>query len=92
MKASHFIVAYQSDLGGMTVPYGWDDDCLGAICSYSDSIALFTSRKLAQQAIRISARFAALRSAQGKPANTDFIADIKNVRIIPCSSEPLPPK
>lgn len=88
MKASHFIVVYK-DNDTLDLPFGWDDNCLGALCCYSDAVALFTSRKLAQQAIRISARYAALRAAQGKPVDTDFLDGIANVKIVPCLPAPL---
>lgn len=88
MKADRFIIVYcDGDL--LNVQFGWDEDCLGAVCAYVDSVALFSTRKLARQAIRISARYAALCAAQGRAVNGDFIEGIKHVKIIPCAASPL---
>lgn len=64
---------------------GWNDDCDGAICCYSNSIALFESRKEARTAIRISAAFARLGVEQKKWAveDCDFIGPCaKHIKIV----------
>lgn len=80
-----FIVVYD-DNDCLCLPMGWDDDCAGALCSPTgDRVALFASREAARKAIDISAKFAALCRAQGKPANDDFIGTArKNVRVLAC--------
>lgn len=79
-----FIVVWD-DQQGVCAPLGWDEDCEGAICCDGDSVAIFASRKAARKAIDISAKFAALCKAQGRPANDDFIGEGKrNLRVIPC--------
>lgn len=88
-KPSAFIVLYD-DEQGYTNPYSWDPDCLGALSGMSDDpVALFQTRKQAQQAIRISARYAALCQAQRKPVNEDFTSGLKNVKIAPANFAPL---
>lgn len=88
IKPSAFIVLYDGEL--LRYPYMWDSDCLGALRVLSGGpVALFATRKRAQQAIRISARYAALCQAQGKPVNTDFTTGLQNVRVVPCSPQPI---
>lgn len=83
-----FIVLYDDENGGLVIPYGWSDDCEGAVEPFSQSVALFETRKLANQAITISRRFAELQKAQGKPFNTDFTEGRKFLRIVPATEKP----
>lgn len=80
-----YIVIY--DDGDMLYfPQSWDKDCHGAICygNSGEAVAVFESRKDARKAIDISAKFAALEKAQGKPANDDFLGESrKNFRVVP---------
>ena len=82
-----FLVVWD-DQQGLCVPMVWDADCEGAICGgvgAKDRVALFTSRAAARKAIDISAKWAALNKAQGKPANDDFLGECrKNLRVVPC--------
>jgi len=84
MKPTQFIVAYD-DGDCIFLPMQWDADCEGAICSTSrpDSVAVFPSRKEARRAINISRAFALLEKAQGKPYNSDFTEELKNIHIVP---------
>lgn len=82
-KPTKFIVVFD-DGDAVHLPFGWDDGCAGAMCCYTDSVALFDSRKAARAAIRISTAWARLQEAQGKPVNTDFTTDIKCVKIVAC--------
>ena len=80
----HYIVLWD-DKQGVCGPMGWDDDCGGSLCCINKTIAIFPSRKAAQKAINISAKFAQLRLAQGLPANLDFVGTArKNLRIVEC--------
>lgn len=79
-----FIVLWDDEMG-VCCPMGWDEDCDGALCCITESVALFDSRKAARKAIDISAKFAQLRRSQGKPVNLDFIGDArKKLRVVPC--------
>jgi hypothetical protein len=80
-----FMVIYDDDQG-LTAPMGKDRECEGALCGIcrGDKIALFTSRKAARTAIEISAKFAALKRAQGKPENTDFLEGKAFLRVVEC--------
>lgn len=79
-----FIVIWDDNMG-VCCPMGWDDDCEGALCCITDTVATFDSRKAARKAIDISAKFAHLRRAQGKPVNLDFIGDARNnLRVVAC--------
>jgi hypothetical protein len=78
-----FIVIWD-DRGGMTTPYGNDDDCEGGITAFNDTVRVFASRKDAQRSIRISAANAKLQREQGRPVTDDFLGDArKNIRIVP---------
>lgn len=80
-----YIVIYD-DGNCLCIPQSWDKDCAGAICSgsYNEAVAVFVGRAEARKAINISAKFAALRKAQGQPANEDFLGEcIKNLRVVP---------
>lgn len=77
-----FIVVHD-DSDGLCVPYNFDSDCEGAICCRSDNVAYFATKEDAKRAIKISIAFAKLLVAQGKPHNSDFIEDIKYVKIVP---------
>lgn len=78
-----FVVIYD-DENGITCPMQWDDECEGALSCWwgSGKLATFASRKDARSAINVSAKFAALRKAQGKPENTDFTEFRKNVKVV----------
>jgi hypothetical protein len=80
-----FIVVYNDDCG-LCIPMQWDSDCAGAICICgSGKVVVFSERKAAQKAIDVSAKFAALCKAQGKPANEDFIGNCRKfVRVMAC--------
>lgn len=79
-----FIVLWDDNMG-VCCPMGWDDDCDGALCCITDSVAIFPDRKAARRAIGISSKFAQLRRSQGKPVNLDFIGDArKNLRVVAC--------
>lgn len=81
-----FLVVWD-DEQGLCVPMSRDSDCEGAICAggNADKLALFRSRADARKAIDVSAKFAALCRAQGKPENTDFLEGRKNLRIRECA-------
>jgi hypothetical protein len=74
LSVKFYIVVFD-DGGGLCVPYGFDADCEGALCASYGDVALFTDRKQAQQAIRISTKYAELCKAQGLPGNTGFLGD-----------------
>ena len=81
-----FIIVWD-DEQGLVVPMGFNRDCAGAVCAIGnkDKVALFTDRQAARRAIDISAKFAALCKAQGKPANDDFLGECrKNLRVVEC--------
>lgn len=85
--AAAYIVTWDDNMGTCAT-MGWDDDCQGAICCSSTAIALFPNRAAARAAINISAKFAQLQRAQGKPHNDDFAHPArKNLRIIPCRTK-----
>ena len=80
-----FIVVYDDD-DCLCIPQTWDKNCAGALCSgtHEDAIAAFTSRSAARKAIGISAKFAALCKAQGKPPNVDFLGKRRrHLHIVP---------
>lgn len=80
-----YIVIYE-DGDCLCIPQGWDKDCEGAICSGNteEAVAVFEGRKEDRKAIDISAKFAALEKAHGKPANDDFLGESrKNFRVVP---------
>lgn len=90
MAADGFIIVYD-DEQGLTIPFGWDSDCDGAVECNSGVVALFKTRGEARQAIRISSRYAALCEAQGKITNADFSgAALKNVKILPLKAPEVP--
>lgn len=77
----------RDDDQGVCVPMGVDVDCHGAVCGIEriGMVALFPDRIAARKAIDISAKYAALCKAQGKPADDDFLgARRKNLRIVEC--------
>lgn len=81
-----FIIIYDDDQG-LCAPMVHDRECEGAVCALTaptDKIALFCHRKDARTAIEVSAKYAALRRAQGKPENTDFLEGRKNLRVVEC--------
>ena len=79
-----FIVMFDDGMG-IIVPYGWDDDCEGALSGAADHVAVFESREKARDAIRISRAYASLCEAQGKVANSDFTSDgdKRAIKIVP---------
>lgn len=70
------MVFYDDECGGIW-PLGWNHDCEGALDSYGVPV-VFPDRKAAHVAIDISRKHAALRKAQGKVFNSDFVRDGKN--------------
>ena len=78
-----FVVLYDDD-NGISCPMTWGDDCEGAIRGIwaKEKIATFASRKAARKAIEISAKFAALEKAQGKPENTDFTEFRRHLKVV----------
>ena len=83
-KDQLFIVVYNDD-AGLCIPYGWDMECEGALCSGVTPFVAFDSRKDARDAVNVSKAFARLNAAQGKVFNDDFTTHIKNVRVWPLS-------
>ena len=85
MKPSGFIIVYEDDVGGHTIPFTWDGSCDGAVCCScsGDHVAMFPDRKAAQKAIRISTAYARLCEAQGRSVNTDFTTSAKCIKIVP---------
>jgi len=69
------VIVVWDDQQGVCCPMTFDDECEGAICCGSGPVALFSDRKQALRAIRISKAFAKLCETQGKPANADFLGD-----------------
>lgn len=49
-----YIILFVNDADGVSVPFGWDDDCDGAVCCYSKEVAYFETRQAARKAIEIS--------------------------------------
>lgn len=86
MKPKTCIVIFDDDQG-LSVPYGMDPDCDGALTPWTSEIPVevFPDRKTAQRAITISKRLALLEKAQGKPHNSDFLECLGAIRIAPCS-------
>ena len=86
MSARAFIVVFDDEMG-TSWPMGWDSECAGAIEATGCAVALFDSRAEARKAIRISTAYAKLCAAQGQPANEDFLANSKFVKIVPCVAQ-----
>lgn len=84
-RAAGFIVVFDDQMG-LCSPMGPDSECEGAICCHSGRVTLFPTQREARKAIRISAAFARLCAAQGKPANEDFTTARKHLRILPLST------
>lgn len=85
---SGFIVVYDDD-DSLCVPFGWNDGCEGALCcAGSGPVAMFDTRKQAQQAINISKAYARLCGLQGRLVNTDFTEHSKCIKIVPLAKEP----
>lgn len=81
-----FIVVYNDD-DCLCLPMGWDKDCDGALSTIvgGGPVVLFSDRAAARKAIDVSAKYAALCKAQGKPASEHFLGECrKHVRIVPC--------
>jgi hypothetical protein len=72
------IVVFDDEQGN-SFPYGFDDACEGAICYSNGPVAFFADRAEAKKAIKISVKFAELRTAQGKTANEDFLGDWRKI-------------
>ena len=77
------------DEQGLCVPMMWDEDCEGALCGGAvrsiDRVAIFADRKAARKAIDISAKWNALRKAQGHVYNSDFEGDSRKcLRVVEC--------
>ncbi len=88
-----YIVLYDDQMG-VCWPMGPDDGCDGAICAMqSGKVATFSSRAAARKAIQVSAAYAKLLKAQGKPANEDFLSSISNIKVAECvEMQPRGPK
>jgi hypothetical protein len=83
-NGSGFIVVWEDPKTEFGIPMSWDDSCEGAICASQEEVAVFSSRAAARRAIDISTKFAALCKAQGKPANEDFIGEVRHqLRVLP---------
>lgn len=80
-----YMVMFVDEDNAITVPYGLDPNCEGALQSYDadNPPVLFESRSAASQAIKISVALAKLQIAQGAHYNDDFVIGIGNVRIVP---------
>lgn len=77
-----FIVVYDDECG-VFLPYGWDEDCAGAL-ALAVPIVVFPTRAAARKAITISAQYARLCKAQGVAAMDDFLPpDRSRVKIVP---------
>lgn len=89
MAKNSKIVGYMihyCDHDGLDVVYTFDTNVPGGVCGRSehDPVALFTDRKAAQRAIRISELAARLAAERGEIANADFLDQCrKNIRIVP---------
>lgn len=70
-----FCIVVYDDECGVCMPMGPSTDCDGAIDVSSGDVLLFSDRKSARRAIRISAQYARLCREQGKPANDDFLGE-----------------
>lgn len=85
-KSNSLFMVFFDDDQGLCTPMTRDKDCDGALCCIAkgETVALFSSRKDARTAIDISAKWAALRRAQGKTENTDFIEGKPCLRVVAC--------
>ena len=91
-KQQLFIVVYD-DQQGLCNPMSWSTECEGALDALTEQpVACFPTRQAARKAIDISAKFAALRKAQGKPDNTDFLEGRSNVRVVECTPPATTPR
>ena len=64
-------------------PMTWNDECGGAIVVDNNKPpVVFANPAAARAAITISKRFEQLRRAQGRPHNSDFLEDLKQVKIV----------
>lgn len=82
-----YIVVFDDEQGACW-PMCWDVDCEGALCGLNGGgVALFDDKAAARKAIRISAAYAKLCKAQGKPANEDFLEAIGCVKVVKCVRE-----
>lgn len=81
--ADGYIVIYDDDQG-LTVPFGWDSECDGALCAVGGrgQVALFGDRKAASNAIAISTHWSKLQRARGLVHNNDFTDGAKHIRIV----------
>ena len=84
-KNVKYMVMFVDEDSAITVPYGLDQECEGALQSYSkgNPPVIFESRSAASQAIKISVALAKLQQSQGVPHNDDFIGAIGSVKIVP---------
>lgn len=83
-----FIVVYNDGDMVWNTPYGWSDECKGAIVSSDNEVAMFDSRADARTAIKISERYANLCEAQGSSVNTDFTEGKRFIKILPLAKKP----
>jgi hypothetical protein len=90
--SKHFVTGYivvWDDGDCVCVPMAWAEDCEGALAPTGDlsPVAMFGSRSAARKAIAISAAFARLGKAQGKPYCDDFLPPASQcLRIVPMES------
>ncbi len=79
------IILYD-DQNSLVCPYGWDDDCDGAVACIigKQAVAVFPDHKAARKAIAISTAWARLNKELGKPACEDFTDPMfrKFIRIV----------
>ena len=82
-----YLIVY--DDCGIRFPMTWDKHCEGAVCCADgkEPIVIFPSHAAARRAVTISARFAALEKAQGKPCNDEFLTP-GQIQIVPTTQAP----
>ncbi len=78
-----YIVIYDDGMG-ISMAYGWDDECEGALAYMHDGhAALFATKPEARKAIAISRAWERVRQLQGKPRNYDWApACAGNIKIV----------
>ncbi len=82
-----FIVIFD-DEQGLCQPMGWDDECKGALCACTGSVAVFDTRAEARRAIAVSRAYMRLCEAQGKPTNDDWRPACANcIKVLPLQPE-----
>lgn len=69
------------DEQGLCCPYGFDEDCEGALCA-DKHVVVFPNRKAARAAIAISKKWAELCKLQGLSHNDDFTECMSCIKVI----------